>query len=159
MLKGISWNNYLLVVVLLTIIWYVFVGLTYYYVDLKELLSGRRKFRFNWFEKNFDSNYDQQSDNLENNPEIDFEALGVIPVNEYTEVDALIAKLKKSVADAVQKKSSKMELETQLRVILNAYSDVGDSGFRDAVNELIISECETVASFTFTQQEADTLWN
>lgn len=159
MLKGISWNNYLLVIVLLTIIWYVFVGLTYYYVDLKELLSGRRKFRFNWFEKNFDSDYDQQSDNLENNPEIDFEAVAAIPVNEYTEVDALIAKLKKSVADAVQKKSSKMELEIQLRIILNAYSEVGDSGFRDAVNELIISECETVASLTFTQQEADTLWN
>lgn len=158
MLKGISWNNYLLVIVVLTIMWYVFVGLVYYYVDLKELLNGKRKLRFRWLEKYFDSDFNQESSVPEDNSKIDFEAVAAISVNDYTEVDALIAQIKKSVAEAVQKNASKTDLEKQLGVILDNCEAVGDSGFRSAINELIVSECETVASFVFTLEEVDVLW-
>ena len=158
MLKGISWNNYLLVIVVLTIMWYVFVGLVYYYVDLKELLNGKRKLRFRWLEKYFDSDSIQESSAPEDNSKIDFEAVAAISVNDYTEVDALIAQIKKSVAEGVQKNASKTDLEKQLGVILDNCEAVGDSGFRSAINELIVSECETVGSFVFTLEEVDVLW-
>ena len=46
MLRGISWNNYIVVIVLLLIAWYLFVGLRYYFDDIKDLVNGKRKLQF-----------------------------------------------------------------------------------------------------------------
>ena len=44
MFTNISWGNYIVVVVLLATSWYLFVGLRFYFTELKDLATGEKKF-------------------------------------------------------------------------------------------------------------------
>lgn len=157
MLTGISWNNYIVVVVLLSIVWYLFVGLRYYFDDLKDLVSGKRKLQFRGLvEKTIsksDYDFDYQKSNEILNAPVEFET--VDPV--FKEVEELTASLKKAITDAIQKKLIKKDLEDRLRFILQEHPLLGNSPLRPSINELIVSECEKQESVLLTHQEVDAL--
>lgn len=159
MLTGISWNNYIVVVVLLSIVWYLFVGLRYYFEDIKELVTGKRKLQFRSLvgksipKSNYDLDY-QKSDEILNTP-VEFET--VDPV--FNEVEDLTARLKNAISDATQKKLIKKDFEDHLRFILKEHPLLGNSPFRPSLNELIISEYEKQESVLLTHQEVDALWD
>jgi hypothetical protein len=159
MLTGISWNNYIIVVVLLSIVWYLFVGLRYYFEDIKEFVTGKRKLQFRGVAgksiSKSDYNFDyQKSDEILNTP-VEFETVDTV----FNEVEDLTARLKNAITDATQKKLSKQEFEDYLRFILKEYPSLRDSPFRPSLNELIVSECEKQESVLLTLQEVEALWN
>lgn len=157
MLKGISWNNYIVVVVLLSIAWYLFVGLRYYVDDLKDLVSGKRKLQFRSLLGKSKTNYDfnSQKENEILNTPVQYET--VDPV--FNDVEDLTVSLKEAIADAIQKKLSKKHFKAHLQSILQTSPLLADSSFRPSLNELIISECEKQESFLLTLQEVDALWD
>ena len=57
MLTNISWTNYTLVVVLLAASWYLFVGLRFYFTELKDRVTGKKKDQIRTFPQ-FQSNAD-----------------------------------------------------------------------------------------------------
>lgn len=150
MLSGISWNNYIVVVVLLSISWYLFVGLRYYFEEIKDLVTGKRKLRF----RGLGGKSIPKLDEILNTP-VEFET--VDPV--FNEVEDLTARLKNAITDATQKKLVKSEFEDRLRFILKEQPLLGNSTFRPSINELIVSECEKQESVLLTHQEVDTLWD
>lgn len=159
MLTGISWNNYIVVVVLLSIVWYLFVGLRYYFEDIKEFVTGKRKLQFRGLERKFipklDYDFDyQKSDKILNAP-VEFET--VDPV--FNEVEDLTARLKNAITNTTQKKLVKSEIEDRLRFILKEYPLLRDSPFCSSISELIVSECEKQESVLLTLQEVEALWN
>ncbi len=159
MLTGISWNNYIDVVVLLSIVWYLFVGLRYYFEDIKDLVTGKRKLQFRSIvgkpipKLGYDFDY-QKSDEILNAP-VEFETVNPV----FNEVEDLTARLKNAITDATQKKLVKNEFEDRLRFILKEYSSLRDSPFRPSLNELIVSECERQESVLLTLEEVEALWN
>lgn len=159
MLRGISWNNYMVVVVLLSIVWYLFVGLRYYFEDIKDLVTGKWKLQFRGLvgkpisKSDYDFDY-QKSNEILNTP-VEYET--VDPV--FNEVEELTASLKKAITDATQKKLVKSEFEDHLRFILKEHPLLGNSPLRPSINELIVSECEKQESVLLTHQEVDTLWD
>jgi hypothetical protein len=159
MLRGISWNNYIVVVVLLSIVWYLFVGLRYYFDDLKDLVSGKRKLQFRGLvEKPIsksDYDFDYQKSNEILNAPVEFET--VDPV--FKEVEELTASLKKAITDATQKKLVKREFEDHLRFILKEHPLLANSPLRPSINELIVSEYEKQESVLLTHEEVDALWD
>ncbi|OXB10178.1 hypothetical protein B0A81_03970 [Flavobacterium plurextorum] len=158
MFTNISWGNYIVVVILLLASWYLFVGFRFYFDDLKEVISGKRKLQFRGFE---DSNYqDPQSElKYQESPEAisDQNSLGEFDIT-FQDVDALVGRLKSFIADAAKKKLVKKEFTYYLQLLLREFPSVKNSPFNSSVSELIVSECDKLESINLTQKEAEALW-
>jgi len=158
MFTNISWGNYIVVIILLLASWYLFVGFRFYFDDLKEVISGKRKLQFRGFEN--PSYEDSQSElNYLESPEAISEqtSFGEFDTT-FQEVDALVARLKTFIADAAKKKLVKKEFTNYLQLLLREFPSVKNSPFNSSVSELIVSECEKLESITLTQKEAEALW-
>ncbi|KIO54347.1 hypothetical protein [Flavobacterium hibernum] len=158
MFTNISWGNYIVVIILLLASWYLYVGFRFYFDDLKEIISGKRKLQFRGFE---DSNYqDPQSElKYQELPEAisDQNSLGEFDTT-FQDVDALVSRLKSFIADAAKKKLVKKEFTYYLQLLLREFPSVKNSPFNSSVSELIVSECEKLESINLTQKEAEALW-
>ncbi|SHN20773.1 hypothetical protein [Flavobacterium xinjiangense] len=154
MLRNISWGNYIIVIVLLVASWYLFVGLRFYFAEIKDLATGKKKFP--------SRSFPQVQSNLEH-----LETLDGIPssLNEtqtdeaFQDVEDLVKKLKDLVEDALQRKFPKKEFMYYLSIVLNEFQTVKNSPFRSSICELIVSECDKLERIHLTQQEVDVLWD
>ena len=159
MFTNISWGNYIVVVVLLLASWYLFVGLRFYFDDIKEIVTGKRKLQFHRLEK---TNYQEiQSElNYQNSPEVTStqSSFGEFDTT-FQDVDSLVERLKNIISDTVKRKFHKQEFLDYIKSILKEYPSVKDSLFRSSVSELIVSECDKLESITLTQTEAEGLWD
>ena len=153
MLKNISWGNYIVVVVLLVASWYLFVGVRFYFADLKDIATGKRKFQFRSFpqvQSNFD--YREAPDGIPS-------SLSSIETDQaFQDVEDLVDKLKNLVADALQRKLPKKEFMYYLSLVLNEFPTVKNSPFRSSICELVVSECDKLEMIHVTQQDVDVLW-
>lgn len=158
MFTNISWGNYIVVVILLLASWYLFVGFRFYFDDLKEVISGKRKLQFRGFEN--PSYEDSQSElNYQESPEAISEqtSFGEFDTT-FQDVDTLVGRLKTFIADAAKKKLVKKEFTYYLQLLLREFPSVKNSPFNSSISELIVSECEKLESITLTQNEAEALW-
>ena len=159
MFTNISWGNYIVVIVLLLASWYLFVGLRFYFDDIKEIVTGKRKLQFQRLGK---TNYQEpQSElNYQNSPEVTStqSSFGEFDTT-FQDVDSLVERLKNVIADAAKRKFHKQEFLDYIKSILWEYPSVKDSPFRSSVSELIVSECDKLESITLTQTEAEGLWD
>ncbi|WP_291285271.1 hypothetical protein [Flavobacterium sp.] len=158
MFTNISWGNYIVVVILLLASWYLFVGFRFYFDDLKEVISGKRKLQFRGFEN--PSYEDSQSElNYQESPEAISEqtSFGEFDTT-FQDVDTLVARLKSFIADAAKKKLVKKEFTYYLQLLLREFPSVKNSPFNSSISELIVLECEKFESITLTQKEAEALW-
>ena len=159
MFTNISWGNYIVAVVLLLASWYLFVGLRFYFDDIKEIVTGKRKLQFR---RLGNTNYQEpQSElNYQNSPEVTStqSSFGEFDTT-FQDVDNLVERLKNVIADAAKRKFHKQEFLDYIKSILREYPSVKDSPFRSSVSELIVSECDKLESITLTQTEAEGLWD
>lgn len=156
MFTNISWQNYLMAVAITVIVYYVIIGLRYYSVELKDLLSGKRKLRFSSQVAEFDEDNPMTISSCHKSQDYSFERTGD---DEFAEVEALIARLKETIQHASTKKHAIQEFKHFLRLLLLEYPTVKTSLFRSSVNEFIVSECDKYGSLTLTEQEVELLWN
>ena len=158
MFTNISWGNYIVVVILLLASWYLFVGFRFYFDDLKEVISGKRKLQFRGFEN---PNYQDIEPELkdQDSPELisNQTSFGEFDTT-FQDVDALVARLKTFIADAAKKKLVQKEFTYYLQLLLREFPSVKNSPFNSSISELIVSECEKLESITLTQKEAEALW-
>lgn len=158
MFTNISWDNYIVVVILLLASWYLFVGFRFYFDDLKEVISGKRKLQFRGFEN---PNYQDIEPELkdQDSPELisNQTSFGEFDTT-FQDVDALVARLKTFIADAAKKKLVQKEFTYYLQLLLREFPSVKNSPFNSSISELIVSECEKLESITLTQKEAEALW-
>jgi hypothetical protein len=158
MFTNISWGNYMVVVILLLASWYLFVGFRFYFDDLKEVISGKRKLQFRGFEN---PNYQDIEPELkdQDSPELisNQTSFGEFDTT-FQDVDALVARLKTFIADAAKKKLVQKEFTYYLQLLLREFPSVKNSPFNSSISELIVSECEKLESITLTQKEAEALW-
>ncbi|OXG09663.1 hypothetical protein BC749_11132 [Flavobacterium araucananum] len=159
MFTNISWGNYIVVVILLLASWYLFVGFRFYFDEFKDVLSGKRKFQFrrlgapNYGDFQSEESYQGSPEAISNQTSFgEFDST-------FQDVDALVARLKSFIADAVKRKLLKQEFLDYIQLILKEYPSVKDSAFRSSVSELIVTECKTLESISVTQAEAEGLWN
>ncbi|MFE3872223.1 hypothetical protein ACFX5F_13420 [Flavobacterium sp. ZS1P70] len=154
MLTNISWADYTLVVVLLAASWYLFVGLRFYFAELKDLATGKKKFPIRSFPQ-----VQSNADNLETPNAIPSSLNETHTDQAFQDVEDLVEKLKNLVADALQRKLPKKEFMYYLSMVLNEFQTVKNSPFRSSICELIVSECDKIERIHLTQQEVDVLWD
>lgn len=157
MFTGIAWQDYITAVAITVIIYYIAVGLKYYTPELKELLSGTRSFSFirrppgkelSIIDSGQRSASSDNEDDLFNQVDDDFQR-----------VEALVSHVKESIEVAARRKTVIAELKQVFRRILAEYPEVSSSAYREAVNELIVSECEKSGyEGQLTEETINGLW-
>ena len=156
MFTNISWADYLGGVTILSGIYYFYVGLRYYSTDLKELLSGKRKFDLKAALPHgsvkadtvvIEANYPNESYTQSEGDD------------EFAEVEHLIGRLNTVIADTSKRQAAPQEFKQYLHLVLQEYPNVKNSPLRSSVNELIVSECEKYGAVTLTDDEVDLLWD
>ncbi len=158
MFSGISWATYLLVVFLVLVAWYMFVGLRFYSDELKEVLKGHQEPAIVLHQPNEQPEEETNTEENENTA-VPEEADLTAPVDDtYRHVQDLTGTLIEVITDASQKKYVKQELVQYLKRALNRYPELKDSPYRPAINELIISECDKQGAITLNEQETELLW-
>ena len=154
MFTNISWGNYIVVVVLLATSWYLFVGLRFYFTELKDLATGEKKFPIRSFPQ-----VQSNADYLETPNGIPSSLNETHTDQAFQDVEDLVEKLKNLVADALQRKLPKKEFMYYLSMVLNEFQTVKNSPFRSSICELVVSECDKLERIHLTQQEVDVLWD
>jgi hypothetical protein len=154
MLTNISWDNYIVVVVLLVASWYLFVGVRFYFADLKDIATGKRKFQFGSFPQvKSKLDYREAPDGIPS-------SLSATETDQtFQDVEDLVEKLKNIVADALQRRLPKKEFLYYLSLVLHEFPTVKNSPFRSSICELVVSECDKLELIHVTQQEVDVLWD
>lgn len=156
MFTNISWSNYLVVVSITIVIYYVFVVTLYYRTNLKDLLSGRRRKFFEpaalkrpVIENNLSTGNIQQHQTT---------ASGETTDGDFAEAEQLAERLKTVIADASSRAIIPQEFRQYLHMILKEYPSIQTSALRPAINEMIVSECKRYGTVTLREEEVDALW-
>ena len=157
MLNHISWAAYLTTAAITIFLWYALIGLKFYYSDIKDFLSGKRKHHF---EHVFDAR-----DNVELRPGDTLD--NVVPkgvfeeplLNDFEIIEELVDRVKTLISEALEKKMPKDGFLSLLEKLLKDYPVLLKSQFRPSVNEFIASECHTQGFDPVTEEEVEALWN
>ena len=156
MFTNISWGNYIVVIVLLLVSWYLFVGLRFYFAEIREVLTGKRKFR-NRNANDLDTHYDVVRPQTFRDTSL--QSSFAEQEESILDLDAFLERLKNVVKEAAQRKLVKIEFQDYLSLLLNEYPSIKNSSFRSSVNELIVSECNKQDFISLSQTEVEELWS
>jgi hypothetical protein len=157
MLRNITWGNYVIAISTLIVIWYIGLILRYYYEELKQVLSGKRKIGYSSFgkrnkEQSDQKHKEQQSSTLKLTTSFS-ESFSTLE-----DAEELSEKLIKAIAESVERNLSRQEFTNYLKLILDEYPYVKNSSLRENVNNLIFSECAKHPQLHLTFSQADYLW-
>ena len=98
MLTNISWTDYIIAVAILLAVYYFFVGMRYFFADLKNLVSGKSNLKFM-----VGISYDTIGESIhpiEKNYSGESPAFETTTDDDFAEVEHLIERLKSVIADA-----------------------------------------------------------
>lgn len=160
MFTNISWTNYIIVVILLLVIWYIIIGLKFYFRDLQNILSGKTKLVFRGVHKEYSSH---KSEEITNSEPLEFDRKS-FPNEEKTnnlfqEAEELTSKLKDAISDAASKNYNKEEFTFLLQLTLKEYPALKGLPFQVAINNLIASECDKHSFIRLSAAGLGMLWN
>ena len=156
MLTNISWTDYIIAVAILLAVYYFFVGMRYFFADLKNLVSGKNNLKFM-----VGISYDTIGESIhpiEKNYSGESPAFETTTDDDFAEVEHLIERLKSVIADASGKKLIPQELKQYLHLVLQEYPNIKNSPFRTSINELVASECEKYGAVTLSEEDVEQLW-
>ena len=156
MLTNISWTDYIIAVAILLAVYYFFVGIRYFFADLKDLVSGKSNLKFM-----VGMSYDAVRESIqtsEKNYNGESPAFETTTDDDFADVEHLIERLKSVISDASGKKLIPQEFKQYLHLVLQEYPNIKNSPFRSSINELVASECERYGAVTLSEDEVELLW-
>lgn len=158
MFSNISWGTYLTAVIFILIAWYLFIGYRYYRQDISGLVAGKRKLPlFQPLSPPTNIAESAAAAALQSPEEDRQHPAG--PDLLYDEVDRLIHRMKTVVSALAANQIPKQEFLIQVRALYQEFPAVANSAFVESISELLVSECDSIGSFTLSMEEASELWN
>lgn len=151
MFTEISWATYWIVVAIAAIVYYLFVGFKYYFVEAKAILSKNLKSRtqeqheiLSGHTTKFSATENMSEENMQD--------------DNFHLVEELTEGLIRIIRSASKINYPKQEFLQHLRLILHEYPSIKNSPVKSFINELIVTECNKYHSITLTNEEAELLW-
>lgn len=155
MLSDFSWSNYTVVVTILLVIYYLFIGLRFYIHELRSIfLRGQVQL------------------GVLQNQELDVIRTHDAPLHEPSQepfmedsngsspqLENLINKLKGAIEAGIDMQLSKHDILKNMQLVLRKHSPLKSPTFKAAINELIISECEKYGFTMLDEDEIVVLWD
>lgn len=151
MFSTISWTDYLIVVTILLVVYYLFIGVRYYSAELKELISGKRKLNFRHAPVNELS--------TEERVLTEKDAPDQPGNDDQVNAERLALHLNQVISYASKRKLGPAELKQHLQLILREFPEFKDTALQLSINNLIISECEKHGAVTLSEDEVELLWD
>jgi hypothetical protein len=147
MFTNISWSNYIIVISVLLVIWYLILVFKFYYPELKQIISGEKKIKILSFgnrskrnlSKPISSSFSESFDTLDDAEELSNRVL-------------------QTIEESAERDLSQKEFQNYLKLVLAEYPYVKISSLRENVNKFIVSECEKHPQLLLTYEQVDSLW-
>lgn len=155
MLTDFSWSNYIVVVTILLVIYYLLIGLRYYFHELRSIfLRGQVQL------------------GVIPNQELDIKRTHDASIHEpphepFTEdsngsspqLENLINKLKGAIEAGIDMQLSKHDILENMQLVLRKHSPLKSPTFKAAINGLVISEFEKYGFTMLDEDEVAVLWD
>ena len=131
MFTQISWSTYIVTVLLLSAIYYLFIGYWYYRDDLLQLVQGKRV----------------------TTPDLASTGFRQEPLEQLfsDEVRAFLN-------EAGKNKMSKKDILKSLQLLFKKYPTLKDSASQESIQNLIVNECTSYCSIHLSDEELSVLW-
>lgn len=151
MLNSISWQDYLTAAAISAIIYYLVIGIRYYREDLANIFSGQKSSgnRSIIYEDAGDTGVISIAEQAEETTFVN---------EELDEVEHLVERLKKLIADTVEKGADEVQFKKYLGLLFQEYPALKTSLLRSSINELVASECEKYGTVAISESEVEELW-
>lgn len=158
MLTNISWSNYGIAVGVMLLVWYLFLGFRFYFEDLKQLVSGKRRVRIPFLGS---IKTEESSLVLEDTLEAEMSTSSSFleSVATLEEAEELSTMLVNAMRLSSERNLSKVEFQDSLRLILDNYPYAQGTTLRVRINELMVSKSEKYPKLTLSYVEMDALWD
>jgi hypothetical protein len=158
MLTNISWSNYGIAVGVMILVWYLFLGFRFYFEDLKQLVSGKRRVRIPFLGS---IKTEESSLVLEDTLEAEMSTSSSFSesVASLEEAEELSTMLVNAMKLSSERNLLKVEFQDSLRLILDNYPYAKGTTLRVRVNELMVSKSEKYPKLTLSYVEMDALWD
>lgn len=171
MLKSISWQEFLTVMSILSVIYYSVLGLLYYRAEISNFLSGRTRVK-----ASPPSNSAKRSSSLigqiKEEEEIDEdEEQGTLSSDQIHPVennprDALLGAvadllkdLKEIIDSIAANKTEKSECLVLFKAIFSKYSQLGGTRYQQSINLFLYENAVDQFAFELTLEEINSLWS
>ncbi|MGJ1501355.1 hypothetical protein [Sphingobacterium multivorum] len=154
MLTDITWKDYLIGVSITISIYYLFVGLRYFYPEIRNLLRSKGKPRESYGIYGRTDNEAMSEEDLQERTN----SIEAFTDDDFAEVEHLIERIKTALAYSPADKVDKAELEHCFRLIFSEYPSIRNSALRLSINEFAAAECEKYGTASLSQEEVDELW-
>lgn len=132
MFTQISWSSYIVTVLLLSAIYYLFIGYWYYRDDLLQLVSGKKITTDDFVSTAF------RQEPLE---------------------QLFSDEVRAFMNEAGKNKMSKKDILKSLQLVFKRYPTLKDSVSQESIQNLIVNECATYCSIHLSDEELSVLWN
>lgn len=141
MFTNISWSSYITFMIIVSAVYYLVIGFQFYRSDVLKVISGTKPASV---------------------PVLSSHQAGLKEAFENQD----IFRLAQSLADEVQaylkeagrNKISKQDVVQSLKSLPARYPAIKDSSFKDMIQNLMITECETNCSIHLSEQELSEIW-
>ena len=131
MFTQISWSSYIVTVLLLSAVYYLFIGYLYYRNDLLQLVSGKRI---------------TTNDNV------------VSKQRHQPLIQSFSGEVKAFMKQAGKDKLDKNDIIQSLQLLLKKYPTLKDSASQESIQNLIVNECTSYCSIHLSDEELSVLW-
>ena len=163
MFNNISWTQYLEVIILMLITYYLFVGLKFYSFELRTLFKGKsglsRGFtddHLNTVDNNNKYFHDSRSEVFSSHKVYTPQALETDDT--FQKVERLTTQLKEVIASSALNSTVKEEFIFSLYSVLKDYQFLRSSAFVVAINNVITSECDKYGLNHLSDDELMRIW-
>ncbi|THF52982.1 hypothetical protein E6C50_01885 [Flavobacterium supellecticarium] len=156
MLNQFTWIDYFIGICVAMVIYYLWLAIKYFRNDITHVILSKSDERFG--SDLFEDEYQDVTEVKSTSAMQEGTAILNTLDNDFEEIEFLIQKLKKVIADTSKSKPVKAEFKEYLRLVLKEYPSVKDSALRESVNELIVAETEKYGIVILSREEVDVLW-
>jgi hypothetical protein len=171
MLKSISWQEFLTVMSILSVIYYSVLGLIYYRAEIRNFLSGRTRVK-----ASPPSNSTKRSSSLigqiKEEEEIDEdEEQGTVSSDQIHPVESspqdallgvvadLLKGLKEIIDSIAANKTEKTECLVLIKAIFSKYSQLGGTKYQQSINLFLYENAVDQFPFELPLEEINSLWS
>jgi hypothetical protein len=146
MLKGISWTDYWIFILVTLAAYYITIGCLYYLTEIKHALSGKSNLLLPLHSSKKVVAIKNQVINTELEDDL------------HPLVKECMDQIKNVLKEAVENNLVKQEIIYSLQQLTNKYSVIKNSLFKSFINDYILIECDNYCSIHLDKEEVRKIW-
>lgn len=159
MLVSITWSEYGVIILAALVVYYTVLVILYFKNEVLSLRFKKEQHKNNLSSEGNELYQADKELNSFSQNKIDDDISLVQETDEtFQQVEELTASLKDAIAMAVDNEYVKEEFILSIQLLLKKYHFLKGSLFEEAINDLIISECEKYRSIHLSAKELVMLW-